>query len=93
MMGSPRHRSEAWEALDREIGQPGKNAGQVVTHWEFKPATAFYDRQNCRNLGSRLWTADVDPVLPAPGHGDALNFPRGYCSAQVPDIPSRGAHG
>src|SRR5664280_989249 len=69
MLGDPRSGSTVWEALDREIGKPGENRGQVVAHWEFQPAAAFHDRQNRRNLGSRLWTADVYPVLSAQSHG------------------------
>ena len=69
MLGDPRSGSKVWEALDREIGKPGENRGQIVAHWEFQPAAAFHDRQNRRNLGSRLWTADVYPVLPTQCHG------------------------
>jgi len=65
MLGDPRSRSKVWETLDREIGKPGENRGELVAHWEFQPAAAFHDRENRRNLRSRLWTADVDPVLPA----------------------------
>jgi hypothetical protein len=64
MLGDPRNGSEVGEALDREIGKPGENRGQVVAHWEFQPAAAFHDRENRSNLGSRLLTADVYPVLP-----------------------------
>ena len=63
MPGDPRSGSKIWEALDREIGKPGENPGQIVAHREFQPAAAFHDRENRRNLGSRLWTADVYPVL------------------------------
>jgi hypothetical protein len=63
MLSDPRSGSKVWEALDGEIGKPGENSGQIVAHWEFQPAAAFHDRENRRNLGSRLWTADVDPVL------------------------------
>ena len=69
MLGDPRSGSKVWEALDREIGKPGENRGQIVAHWEFQPAAAFHDRENRRNLRSRLWTADVYPVLPAQSHG------------------------
>jgi hypothetical protein len=53
MLGDPRSGSEVWEALDREIGKPGENRGQIVPHREFQPAAAFHDRENRRNLGSR----------------------------------------
>jgi len=65
MLGDPRSGSKAWEALDRQIGKPRENRGQIVAHREFQPAAAFHDRENGRDLGSRLWTADVYPVLPA----------------------------
>jgi hypothetical protein len=35
MLGDPRSGSNVWEALDREIGKPGENRGQVVAHGEF----------------------------------------------------------
>ena len=31
-------------ALDREIGKPGENRGQIVANWEFQPAAAFHYR-------------------------------------------------
>ncbi len=53
MLGDPRSGRKLWEAVDREIGTPGENRGQVVAHGEFQPAAAFHDRENRRNLGSR----------------------------------------
>src|SRR5271167_2427396 len=50
-------------ALDREIGKARKNRSQIVTHWEFQPTAAFHHRKNRRDLRSRLWAADVYPVL------------------------------
>jgi hypothetical protein len=44
MLGDPRSRSKVWEALDRKIGKPGENRGQIVTNWEFQPAAAFHYR-------------------------------------------------
>jgi hypothetical protein len=70
--GGPRVRSKLWKALDREIGQPGENRGQVVAHWKFQPEAAFQDRENRCNLRSYLWTADVDPILPA-SYGEISN--------------------
>jgi hypothetical protein len=64
MLGDPRSGSKVWEALDREIGKPGENRGQVVAHGQFQPTAAFHDGENRRHLRSRLWTADVYPVLP-----------------------------
>ena len=32
MLREPRSGSKVWEALDRVIGEPGKNRGQVFTH-------------------------------------------------------------
>jgi hypothetical protein len=63
MPGEPCSGSNVWEALDRTISESGENRGQIVAHWEFQPAAAFHDRENRRDLGSRLWTADVQPVL------------------------------
>jgi len=51
------------EALDREIGEPGKDRGQIVKNRELQPPTAFHDRKDRCDLGSRLGTADVDPVF------------------------------
>ena len=69
MLGDPRGWSKAWDALDREISKPWENRGQIVTDWEFQPAAAFHDGENGRNLGTRPWTADMYPVLPAQSHG------------------------
>ena len=63
MLGDPRSGSKVWKALDREIGEPRENRGQIVAHSEFQPAAAFHDRENRRNLRSRLWAADVQPIL------------------------------
>jgi hypothetical protein len=54
MLGDPRSGSKVWEALDRKIGKPRGDRGQVVAHWEFQPPAAFHDRENRRNLGPRL---------------------------------------
>ena len=64
MPGGPHSGSEIWEAPDREIDKPGENRGEVIAHRKFQPAAAFHDRENRRNFRTRLWTADVDPVLP-----------------------------
>src|SRR5271169_1924731 len=69
MPGDPHSGSKVWKAPDREIGKPGENPGKVIVHWDLQPTAAFHDRENRRNLRSRLWTADVDPVLPAQSHG------------------------
>ena len=37
MLGNPRSGCKIWETLDREIGKPGENRGQVVADWEFLP--------------------------------------------------------
>ena len=63
MPGDPHSRCKVGKAPDREIGKSGKNRSQIVAHWEFQPAAAFHDRQNRRNLWSRLWTAYVQPIL------------------------------
>src|ERR1039458_2197758 len=69
MLGDPRSGSKLWEALDREIGKPGENRGQIAAHREFQPAAGFHNRENCRDLGARLWTADVYPVFSTQSHG------------------------
>src|ERR1035437_2473628 len=96
MLGDPRSGSKVWEALDREIAKPGENSGQIVAHWELQPAAAFQDRENRRNLRSRLWTTDVYPVLPAqsdlalpqpqlkPQPQDFLRFPHGLSPSRHP---------
>jgi hypothetical protein len=43
VLGDPRSGGKVWEALDREIGKPGENRGQLVAHGELQPATAFHD--------------------------------------------------
>jgi hypothetical protein len=40
MLDDPRSRSKVWEALDRQIGESGKNRGQIVAHWEFQSTEA-----------------------------------------------------
>jgi hypothetical protein len=69
MPGDPLSRSKVWKAPDREIGKPGENRGQIVADWQFQPAAGVHDSENRRNLRSRLWVADVYPVLPAQSHG------------------------
>jgi len=64
-MPGRRSGSKLREALNREIGEPGKNRSQIAAHCEFSPAAAFHDRQNRRNLRPCQWTADVYPVLPS----------------------------
>ena len=64
MPGGPRGWSKVWEAPDRKIGEPGENGEKVVSHRDSQPAAAFHDRENRRNLRSRLWAADVQPILP-----------------------------
>ena len=54
MLGDPRSGSKVWEPLDREIGKSGEDRGQIVAHRELQPPTAFHDRENRRNLWSRL---------------------------------------
>jgi hypothetical protein len=64
MPGGPQSGGEIWEALHREIAKPRENRGQIVAHGDFQPTTAPHDRENRCNLRSRLWTADVQPILP-----------------------------
>src|ERR1039458_2549324 len=63
MPGDPHSRSKVWKAPDREIGKPGENRGKVIAHRDFQPTATFHDRENRCNLRSRLWAADVQPIL------------------------------
>jgi len=63
MLGDPHSGSKVWKAPDGEIGEAGENRGKVIAHRDLQPAAAFHDRENRRNLRSRLWAADVDPIL------------------------------
>jgi hypothetical protein len=63
MLGDPRSGSKVCEVPDREIGEAREDLGQIVAHRKFQPAAALHDRQNRRNLRSRLWAADVQPVF------------------------------
>ncbi len=69
MSGDPPSGSKVWEAPDREIGKPGENRGKVIAHRDLQPTAAFDDRENRRNLRSRLWAADVQPILSTQCHG------------------------
>ena len=55
MLGDPGSESKVWEALNREIGKPGEDHGEIVAHWEFQPTAAFYHRKDRSDLRSRLW--------------------------------------
>jgi len=63
MPGDPHSGSKVWEAPDWEIGKPGENRGKVIAHRDLQPTAAFHDRENRRNLRSRLGAADVQPIL------------------------------
>ena len=63
MPGDPRSGSKVRETLDREISKPRENRCQVVACGDSQPTAAFHDRENRRNLRSRLWAADVQPIL------------------------------
>ena len=65
VLGDPGSGSKVWEALDRAISESGKNRGQILAHWEFRSTAALHDRKDRRDLRSRLWAADVDPVPPS----------------------------
>ena len=56
------------EPLDRQIGKSGEDRSQIVAQRELQPAIAFHDRENRCDLGSRLWTSYVDPVLATQSH-------------------------
>jgi len=40
---NPSSGNKVWEALNRKIGKAWENRGQIVAHWEFQPAAAFYN--------------------------------------------------
>jgi len=42
MPGDPHTGSKFWETLDWEIGESGKNRGQIVAYWQLPPPTAFH---------------------------------------------------
>ncbi|SRR5712691_5234447 len=91
MLGDPRGGSKVWEALDREIGKPGENRGQIVAHWEFQPAAAFHDRENRRNLGSRLWTATPRPHRDLKPKRMTVNFVKRELNATIADLSEPNA--
>ena len=51
MPGDPRSGRKVWEALDREIGKPGENRGQITAQWEFEPAAA----STTERIAATLW--------------------------------------
>ena len=63
MPGDPHSGSKVWKALDRKIGKPGENRGKEIARRDLQPTAAFHDREYGRNLRSRLWAADVQPIL------------------------------
>ena len=63
MPGDPHSGSKVWKAPNREISEPGENRGKVIAHRDLQPTAAFHDRENRRDLRSRLWAADVYPIL------------------------------
>jgi len=63
MPGDPHSGGKVWKAPDWEIGKPGENRGKVIAHRNLQPLAAFHDRENCRNLRSGLWAADVQPIF------------------------------
>ncbi len=63
MPGDPHSGSKIWKAADREISKPGENRGKVIAHRDLQPTAAFHEREYRRNLRSRFWAADVQPIL------------------------------
>jgi len=78
MPGNPHGGSKVRDPLDWEVTEPGENRGKVIAHRNSYPTAAFHDRENRRNLRSRLWAADVQPNSSGPEPLAALNFPQGY---------------
>ena len=54
--------SKVWEALNREIGEPGYNRSHIFAHWEFQSTATLHHRKNRRDLRSGLRPFDVDPI-------------------------------
>ena len=86
MLGYPHSWSKVWEALDREIGKPGENCCQIVAHWEFNRRQLSTTERIAATLGPACGLP-MCIQFPGPEPRDALNFPQGYCSVLVPDIP------
>jgi hypothetical protein len=61
--GDPGVWSEFRKASDREIGKTRENRGEIVAQGDSQPSAAFHNRENRRNLRSRLWAADVQAIL------------------------------
>ena len=61
--GRPTQREYGLEGTGSGDQQPGENPGKVIAHRDLQPTAAFHDRENRRNLRSRLWAADVQPIL------------------------------
>jgi len=59
MLGDPRSGRKLWEAVDREIGTPGENRGQVVAHGDFNLRQLSTTERIAATLGPALQTADV----------------------------------
>lgn len=57
MQGNPHRGSKVWKTPDRKIGKAGENRGKIVARRDLQPTAAFHDRENRRNLRSRLWAA------------------------------------
>jgi hypothetical protein len=73
----PHSGSKVWKAADREVVKPGENRGKVIAHRDSQPTAAFHNRENRRNLGSRLWAADVQPILSTKSYRKSRRDPDG----------------
>jgi hypothetical protein len=61
--GRPTQRELDLEGTGSGDRQAGENRGKVIAHRDLQPTAVFHDRENRRNLRSRLWAADLQPIL------------------------------
>src|SRR5689334_17896580 len=75
----------SWEALDREIGESGKDHGHIVAHGKLQPPTAFHQGSPQPSvLPAGFLCGSSFFVRLQPG---ASSSPPGCCSTPARDIP------
>ena len=62
MLRDPGSGSKVWKLLNREIGESGKDRGQIVAPRKSQSTTAFHDRKDRRDFGSRLRVPHMYPI-------------------------------
>jgi len=84
---SPGRKSKIREALDRRIGKPGENRGQIVAYGDVDATTGFDGGEDGSDFGSG-WLAD--PVPPMAERAE-VNFGEVYLQREfnAPEGPSR----